>query len=145
MAYEEHAYSTPQTEGNINPWAMGFTLFAASMMVISGTFQVFQGLAAILDDDFFVIGRSYAFDLDVSTWGWIHLFVGAIVALAGLLLFTGAVWARMVAIGLAMLSMLVNFFYIPYYPVWSILIIAIDVAVIWGLARNASDLSELQE
>jgi hypothetical protein len=104
------------------------------MMVLSGIFQIFEGLAAILEDDFFVIGRQYAYDIDVSTWGWIHLIAGFIVMLAGVFLFSGALLARLLGIVLAALSMLVNFTYIPYYPVWSILIIAVDIAVIWSLA-----------
>jgi len=144
MAYEERAYSgaTPQREG-VNPWAVGFTMFAAVMMIVSGMFQFFQGLAGVINDDFFVLTKAYAFDMDITTWGWVHMVVGAVIAIGGFCLFTGALWARVLAIGLAMLSMLVNFFYIPYYPVWSLLIIAIDIGVIWGLARTSMDTADM--
>ena len=138
MAYQDSAYTgagaTPREEGGISGWVVGFTVFAAAMMIMSGIFQIFQGLAAIIEDDFFVLGRSYAYDIDVSTWGWIHLVAGVIIACAGAALFSGALWARAIAIVLAMLSMVINFAYIPYYPVWSLLIVAVDIAVIWAVA-----------
>ena len=77
----------------------------------------------------------YTFDLDTSAWGWIHLIVGAVVFMAGLSLLAGAVWAQVVAITLAVISAVTNFFFIPYYPFWSIVIIALNVWVIWALTR----------
>jgi hypothetical protein len=115
---------------------MGFTLFAAVMMLISGGFQMLQGIVAVFDDEFYVVGRNYTFDVDVSTWGWIHMVGGGIVMLAGGCLLWGAKWAKAVAIVVAVLSALINFTYIPYYPVWSLLIIALDIAVIWAVAST---------
>jgi hypothetical protein len=71
----------------------------------------------------------------VSAWGWIHLILGIVVALAGLALWNRKVWAATVAIFLAMLSSIANFFFIPYYPFWSILMIALAIWVIWALTR----------
>jgi hypothetical protein len=78
------------------------------------------------------------FEIDVTTWGWIHLVMGAVVAMAGLGVLTGALWARVVGIGLVGLSMLDNFLFVPYYPLWSLLIIALEVAVIWALCHDAA-------
>jgi hypothetical protein len=72
--------------------------------------------------------------MDVTTWGWIHLVGGIIVAIAGFSLLSGSLWAKILAIAICALSMIVNFMYIPYYPVWSIVIIALNVAVIWAVA-----------
>jgi hypothetical protein len=113
---------------------MGFVVFAGAMMIMGGIFQFIQGLAAVFQDDFFVLTRNYAFDLDVTSWGWVHMITGAVVFLAGLYVFTGNLAARMVGIAIALISAIINFFYIPYYPVWSLLIIAIDIGVIWALA-----------
>jgi hypothetical protein len=124
---------TPRPSGATR-WAEGLTLFAAIMMIVIGIFQVFQGLAAILDDSLFVVAAEYAYDIDVSAWGWIHLIGGIIVAVAGYFVMTGALWARVVGIIVAALSAVANFFYIPYYLFWSLLIIALDVVVIWALA-----------
>ena len=74
----------------------------------------------------------------MTTWGWIHVIVGVVAVLAGIGLFTGAVWARAVAVLVAAISILVNFAWLPYYPVWSILIIAFDVFVIWALTAHAA-------
>jgi len=103
-------------------------------MFITGMFEMFQGLAAILEDEFFVIGRAYAYSVDVTTWGWVHLGLGTIVAVAGLAVFTGATWARVVGIIFTVITAIANFFTIPYYPVWSILVIATSIVVIWALA-----------
>jgi len=121
------------TEGS--GWATGGIVFAASAMLIIGCWQAIMGLAAIINDDFFVLTSNYAFDLDTTGWGWIHLILGVLVALAGLALFAGQTWAAIVAAVLAGLSAVVNFFFIPYYPFWSLLIIALDVWVIWALTR----------
>ena len=116
--------------------ATGGVVFAATMMIIIGIFQAFEGLAAIIDDDFFVVLPNYTFDLDTTAWGWVHLIIGVIVALAGFYLFTGSPIAGGIAIGLAAVSAISNFFFIPYYPFWAVLIIAIDVFVIWAIARS---------
>jgi hypothetical protein len=115
-------------------WTVGFVLFAAVMLMIIGSFQVITGIAAIFADDFFVVGPNYIYDVDVTVYGWIHLILGVIMFLAGMGVMAGATWARVVGIGLASLSAIANFFFIPYYPLWSILVIALDVAVIWALA-----------
>jgi tetrahydromethanopterin S-methyltransferase subunit F len=97
-------------------------------------FQALAGLIAIFGDDFYVATRNYLLEFDVTTWGWIHLIIGVVAVLAGAMLFSGATWARIVGITLAVLSAIANFGFIPYYPFWSILIIVMDVFVIWALA-----------
>ncbi|MGH8774689.1 MAG: DUF7144 family membrane protein [Jiangellaceae bacterium] len=116
------------------PWAAGATVFAGSLMIMVGIFQFIQGLVALVNDDFFGSVGDYTFEFDVTTWGWIHLIVGALVALAGFFIFTGNVAARALGIFLAVLSALANFLWIPYYPIWALLMIAIAVFVIWGLS-----------
>jgi hypothetical protein len=112
---------------------IGFVVFAGVMLMIIGTYHAFTGLAAIIENEFFVVGRNYAYELDVTAWGWLHLIFGAIVAAAGYGVFSGATWARVVGITLAAISAVGNFFFIPYQPVWAILIIALDVLVIAAL------------
>jgi hypothetical protein len=124
-----------RTERDVSGWAMGGTAFAGVMMLLIGVFHAIAGLVAIFDDEFYVLGANYTFELDVTGWGWIHLLGGVAVALAGLCFFSGATWARIVGITLAMLSAVANFFFIPYYPFWSILMIALAVWAIWALTR----------
>jgi hypothetical protein len=116
-------------------WAIGGVVFAATMMIMVGIFQAFQGLAAIINDEFFVKVGEYAFNVDVTAWGWIHLILGIVVAAAGFYLFSGSALAGVVAVILASLSALSNFFFIPYYPFWSILMIALSIFVIWAVTR----------
>lgn len=126
---------TTEHRARKSAWAQGGVVFAASIMILIGLFQALQGIAAIVDDEIFVLDQGYAFEVDLTTWGWIHLIIGVILLLAGFLLFTGSVVAGGIAIGLAMLSAIANFFFIPYYPFWSLLIIALNVFVIWSIAR----------
>ena len=128
-------YETKPYEPPVSGWAIGGLSFAAVIMIMVGTFQALAGLAAILNDEYFVVGKNYTYDLDVSAWGWIHLLLGIVVLLAGFALFAGRVWAAFVAITLATLSAIANFFFIPYQPFWALLIIALDVWVIWSLTR----------
>ncbi|WP_199240041.1 MULTISPECIES: hypothetical protein [Kribbella] len=122
----------PQAESG---WAMTGVAFAAAMMLMIGLFQVIAGLAAILNDEFFVAVRGYAFDLDITAWGWLHLILGLGMIVVGIGLFSRAVWAGVIAVFLVVLSAIDNFFFIPYAPFWSLLLIALDVWVIWALTR----------
>jgi hypothetical protein len=124
---------SPNTSGDYNAWAVGLALFAGAVMMTVGLFQFFQGLVALLDDSFFVVISNYTFEFDVTAWGWIHLIFGALLAVVGYAVVRGLLWARAVGIVLAGLSALANFLWIPYYPVWSVLLIALNVAVIWAL------------
>jgi hypothetical protein len=121
--------------------AVGFTVFAATMMVIGGVFQAMQGLIALFNDTFYVVGQEWTFQFDITGWGWIHLIVGVLVVAAGVFLFRGAVWARSVGVAVAALSAVLNFMWLPHYPIWSILIIAVDVLVIWALTAHGRDIT----
>jgi hypothetical protein len=127
-------YDPPRTD-KPSGWATGGLMFAACALTLAGIFQFLAGLVAIINDNFFAVSKNYTFNLDVTAWGWIHLVIGIAVFLVGLGLFMGAEWAAVGGIALAMLSAIANFFFIPYYPVWSLLIIGLDVWVIWSLSR----------
>jgi hypothetical protein len=122
--------------------AVGFTFFAAIMMITIGAFHTIAGLAGIIENEFYAATPNYILEFDVSAWGWIHLIVGVIVVLAGFALFTGAVWARTIGVILAVLSAIANFAFIPYYPLWSIVMIAVNVTVIWALTAHGRDVVE---
>ncbi|MGH2790870.1 MAG: DUF7144 family membrane protein [Actinomycetota bacterium] len=133
-------HETRSTSG----WAIGFTYFAGFVMLMVGTFHAIAGFAGILENEFFVVTRNYAFEFDATAWGWIHLIAGVIVIVAAVGLFSGAVWARTVGVTMAVISAIANFGFIPYYPVWSIVIIALDVAVIWALTAHGRDIAASQ-
>jgi uncharacterized membrane protein len=126
----------PGTEPDeVSGWAVGGVVFAATVLMLVGVFQAISGLVAIFDDDFYLVTRNYTFDLDTTAWGWIHLLIGILLVIVAYGLFARSAWAGVSAIMLASLSAVANFFFIPYYPFWSILIIALDIWVIWALTR----------
>jgi hypothetical protein len=120
---------------DVSGWAVGGTVFAGTVLMLVGVFQAIAGLVAIFDDDFYVVTRNYTFDLDVTAWGWLHLLIGILLVIVAWGLFSRSAWAGVTAIMLAGFSAVVNFFFIPYYPFWAILVIALDIWVIWSLTR----------
>ena len=122
--------------------AVGWTWFAAIMMMLLGAFWVIAGLVAILEDEFFVATPNYLFKFDVTTWGWIHLLLGVIVELAGFALLMGRAWARTIGVVLAGISALVGFAWLPWYPIWGIIFITSAVFVIWALTVHGKDVTK---
>ena len=120
-------------EDGPSPAVAGFTIAAAVLMMLSGLWNFFEGLAAVIKGSFFVVLPNYAYNISVAGWGWFHLILGVVVFLAGCALLTDSIWARAVGVALAAVSAIVNFLYIPYSPVWSIVIVAIDLLIIWAL------------
>ncbi|HUN30510.1 MAG TPA: hypothetical protein VMU95_00710 [Trebonia sp.] len=118
-----------------NGMATGFTIAAAVMLMLSGAWNFLEGLAALVGGGgaFFATLPTYVYNLSTSGWGWFHLGVGIAVFVAGAALFMDRVWARAIGVGLAAISALVNFITIPYLPVWSVVIMALDIIVIWAL------------
>jgi hypothetical protein len=126
-------------------WAAGWISFAGFMMILLGSFHAVAGLVGIIDDQFYVSTQKYIFQFDRTTWGWIHLLVGIIVVLAGFGVFSGALWARIVGVILAVVSAIAAFAWLPYYPIWGIAIIVVAIAVIWALTMHGREVERLQE
>ena len=125
----------------VSSWAVGWTFFAAIWMWILGFFHALAGLSAVLDDEIYVVTPNYVFQLDLTSWGWIHLILGIVVLLAGFALFNGAVWARAVGVTIASISAVANFMWLPYYPIWGLLMIAAAGFVIWALTVHGRDVT----
>ena len=134
--------SAARAEAQPSGAAVGFILFAAIMMIMAGVFQAISGLVAIFQNEFYVATRNYLFQFDATTWGWIHLLVGLIVAFAGWGLLSGRTWARVVGITVALVSATANFLFIPYYPFWALTIITLDIFVIWAIAAHGGELRD---
>jgi hypothetical protein len=127
---------TPETTG----WA-GWVVFAGTLMIMLGMFHAIQGLVALFDDEYFLVGSSgLTLQLDYSTWGWVHLVGGVVVLLAGVGLLAGQTWARVVGVLLAIVSAVANFAFVAAYPVWSTIMIALDVVVIFALTMHGQEL-----
>ncbi|MCJ1676559.1 hypothetical protein MTF65_04180 [Streptomyces sp. APSN-46.1] len=114
----------------------GGTLFAAIMLLVGGLLGIIQGIAAIAEDDVYARIGNYVFEFDLTAWGWIHLIVGIIVALAGVGLFAGSNAARIAGVTVAGISVIVNFLWLPYQPWWSFILIAIGIGIIWTLCAH---------
>jgi len=114
-------------------FALGMTLVAAVFMMIGGLFDFFEGLAALIRGQFFVVLPNYAFSISITGWGWLHLITGALVFVVGASLLTDHLWARIAGVVVASLSAVMNFVTMPYYPVWAFIVIALDIFIVWAL------------
>jgi hypothetical protein len=120
-------------------WATGLTVFAAVFMMISGVVTAIQGIVALANSEFYVVGRKYTFQFDVTAWGWILLLLGIAVSTVGVFLYIGQTWARWTALVVVALSMIANFAWVPYYPVWGIIVLSLDGAVMWALTVDTRE------
>ena len=119
---------------------VGWIMFASVMLILVGTFQAIAGLVALFNDEYYLVTRNdLVISLDYTTWGWVHLLLGIVVAGAGLGLAVGQMWARVVGILVALLSAVVNIAFLAAYPVWSTIMITIDVLVIWALTVHGKE------
>ena len=121
-------------------WA-GWVVFGGTLLILMGAFQVVQGLVAVFDDGFYLVSPSgLVVDVNYNTWGWIHLTIGAVGVLAGLGLLAGNMLARVVGVIIACLSAVVNLAFISAYPVWSAIVITVDVIVIYAIIVHGREL-----
>ncbi|MFM2077445.1 MAG: hypothetical protein RJA49_1335 [Actinomycetota bacterium] len=123
-------------------WAIGYASFAAAMLMIGGLMGFLTGISALTKDEFFVVTNKWVFTFDTTAWGWIHLLVGIVLFCSGLLILSGNLLGRIIGIIVAGISMVANFMWMPYYPGWSIVLIALNVAVIWALSLHGKDMAE---
>ncbi|WP_329407707.1 hypothetical protein OG802_05440 [Streptomyces sp. NBC_00704] len=132
---ETHSSHPPAAERHParQAWAGGLMAFAAVTLLLTGVLDIFRGVMGIAEDDIFVSARQYVFRFDVTGWGWIHLALGAVAVIVGMGLFSGATWARVAGVVIAGLIIVGNFLSLPYYPVWSVVMIAFSAFVIWAL------------
>jgi hypothetical protein len=128
----------PTYEDEQGSTAYGVSVFAGVLLATLGSFQILQGLSAVLEDDIFVTGVNYVYEIDVTTWGWITMLLGAIGVAVGVGILAGQVWAAVAGIGFAVLSAFAQFAFMPYYPLWAMLVIFMDILVIWALAKEIS-------
>jgi hypothetical protein len=126
----------------VTAW-VGWIAFAGIMMVLVGSFHAIQGLVALFRDEVFLVSSSgLVVDVDYTAWGVAHLIGGAVLVAAGIWVFRGKVWARTVGVVMAMLSAVVNIGFLAAYPIWSAIMIAVDVLVIWALTVHGGELKD---
>ena len=122
---------------------VGWLVFAGIMMILVGSFQAIDGLIALFKDELYVVRpNGMVINVDYTTWGWTHLLLGVLLIAAGFAVFSGRVWGRTLGVIVALLSAIANFAFIPAYPIWSLLIITVDVLVIYALIAHGGELRE---
>jgi hypothetical protein len=128
----------------VSGW-VGWIGFAGFMMILSGIFQAIAGLVGIFRDSFYLVSDNSNQLLlihNVHTWGWVNLLIGTIVLLAGISLFSGSTWSRVIAVLMAMAAAVANLVSITLYPVWSVIAITLSVLVIYAVIVHGSELRE---
>lgn len=115
-------------------FAGGATMAAGCLLLVGGILGLLQGISAVAADKLFVAGPQYIYQFDLTTWGWIHIVIAVLAIAIAFGMFAAATWARVAAVIIASLSIVGNFLWLPYYPWWSILLIALDVVIIWAVA-----------
>ncbi|MFE5791612.1 hypothetical protein ACFQ8C_03450 [Streptomyces sp. NPDC056503] len=112
----------------------GPSVFAGCVMMLSGPLSILMGASAIARDNLFAASR-YVYRFDLTAWGWIHIVVGLGLVVAGLGVVSNKSWGRGAGVAAAGISLITQFMFIPYYPVWAIPVMALDLAIIFALAR----------
>jgi hypothetical protein len=125
----------------LSGWAIGWSGFAGFMLILAGIMQGLNGLAALFNDEFFVKLPTYTFKLDITGWGWIHLIVGIVLVASGFGILKGHIAGRTIGVIAAGLTMIANFAWLPYYPVWSSIVIFMCIAIIWALTVHGRDVA----
>jgi hypothetical protein len=141
--------SAPSGAGSAEPettgW-VGWIVFAGVMMLVLGLFHAFQGLIALFQNDYYLVASNgLTIHLDYTAWGWTHLIFGLVVVAAGAALLVGQMWARIVAVVLAVVSAVVNAGFLAAYPIWSAIMIAVDILVIWALTVHGGEMRSRNE
>ena len=117
----------------------GWTVFAGALLFIVGSLDALWGLAGILNDEIVFVGGQGVIVADVTTWGWVHLILGSIIAGTGLGLFAGVEWARWTAIFFVMINAITQIVWFPAAPLWAFLMIILDVTIIYQLTARWED------
>lgn len=119
----------------------GWVVFAGIMLIMLGLFQAVEGLVALINPGFYLVTREgLVLNIDYNAWGWTHLILGIIAVATGFGLLAGQMIARIVGVAIAVLSALLNLVFISAYPVWSTIVIAIDVIVIYAIVVHGREL-----
>lgn len=130
--------STTQTN-EPTAWT-GWVVFAGVMMMIAGVLWTIQGLVAVFKNDIVIFGEEGALFLNVTGWGWVHILLGLLLLLSGILVVSGNMFGRTMAVIIVTLSIIVNFIWLPVYPIWSIVIITIDVFILYAVIVHGREL-----
>ena len=129
-----------QTTANqsVTGW-VGWVYFAAFLLMLNGFFQIIMGFVALFNSQFYAVVNNSLVLFNIATWGWVHLTLGIVLAAAGSALFSGRLWARILAVILAMVSILSQLMFISVYPIWSTIAIVIDFVIVYALTVHGAE------
>ena len=124
----------------------GWVWFAGMVMIVIGSLDFFQGLIAIIRDKYYVLAPNQIIVFDVTTWGWIMLIWGIVVAFARFGLFTGASWARWFTIVVASLNFLVQLGFVgsAQYTLWALTVVGLNIVVLYALIVRWGDATAIR-
>jgi len=131
------------TTTSSNTMGVGLITAAAVVLILAGVMHAMQGVVGLATNELYVVTQRWLFQFDVTTWGWVHIVIGLIGAGTGVGLLYGASWARIVGVVVAAVSVIANFLWLPYYPLWAVIIIAFDLFVIWALIVAWQDIKNV--
>lgn len=144
MSDVRQSSGSADTGFNIQPtratgW-VGWIVFSGILMIMLGLFQAVMGVVALFKDDFYLVGRDgLVVSFDYTAWGWVHLTIGLVALLAGFGVLVGQMWARVIGIILALVSAFTNLVFIAAYPIWSVIVIVVDVLIIYALSVHGRE------
>jgi hypothetical protein len=120
--------------GQVSPGGTTATFAVGALLLTSAILTFLVGVFALAADDLVVSGPGYEYTFQITGWGWANILTGMVLAAVAVALFLSATWARAAAIIVTCLAIVVTFLWMPYYPMGSVVLIALDVVVIWGVA-----------
>lgn len=135
----------PTTPTSEQKWGAAGVFTAGVLLLLAGGWQILVGISALVNDQVFVVGVQYVWKFDLTVWGWIQLVLGVALVVVGVFVLRGATLAAVVAAVLATVSALLNFMWLPYQPLWAVLVIAVDVFIIWSLGAHRRDIHLLDD
>ncbi|SEE67513.1 DUF7144 family membrane protein [Jiangella alba] len=130
--------ATQADRERVTGW-VGWVWFGGIMLVTLGLFQAFQGLVALFDDEFTAAVGDRLIVVDLTTWGWVHVAMGALLVVAGAGVLGGTLWGRVLGSVVAALSLLAQLTILPVYPIWALIVIALDAVVIYALIVHGGE------
>jgi hypothetical protein len=124
---------------------VGWIFFAGTLLILLGVFNLIEGLVALFNDDYYVPTAQGLLVFDLTGWGWIHLVTGVLAIAIGVGLFSGAMWARVCGVILVGLNAIAQLAFLSAYPLWAVIVIALDVLVIWALVVHGAEAKSTED
>ncbi len=126
---------------NVTGW-VGWVYFAGMLMMVRAFFQALLGIVSLMDNDFFLVTPNHLAIFNFTAWGWVHLTAAVLLFTAGLSLFHGGMWGRVVGAIVTALALAANLAFLPAYPIWALAAIVIDVLVLYALFVHGNEARE---